>query len=351
MGNINLNLNGAYVEITSKCNLNCPYCYNDSGSKHYELNCDDVFRIVDELYSKNIFAIAISGGEPFLHSDIKKIIDYCIKKGVRPNIITNLTMLDEKQTIDLLNKNVSFQVTFDGYNEETHSFTRGKNIFKKNIDFIENALLLNKIDNVSIRFNIHKLNYNYLDNFVDLMSKYNIKNISFSFVKKIGRGKSWNYVFDDKRDILLINLVIYKLKELFKKYPEMTLTYGKPEESLGCVFYSDGCVDCVPRVDCNGKVYLCQLFDGNSNILGDINHSSLQEIIVNNQTIEKLNAIRNRKINRNNDCLNCPFSDYCLGGCPAIIFQNNSEFESNDGQCHMIKYFMKNKLIHEVKNN
>ena len=56
--------------------------------------------------------------------------------------------------------------------------------FKKNIDFIENALLLNKIDNVSIRFNIHKLNYNYLDNFVDLMSKYNIKNISFSFVKK-----------------------------------------------------------------------------------------------------------------------------------------------------------------------
>ena len=349
MNSQKLSLDGAYVEITAKCNLHCPYCYNDSCMGKYELNVDVIKRIVDELEKRKKYAIAISGGEPFLHPNIDEIIDYCIKKKVRPNIITNLTQLNDSKILDLLQKDIAFQITFDGHCEEIHSLTRGKNVFIKNINFIEKAIQINKLDNITIRYNVHKLNYQYFENFICLMKKYNVKEIYISFIKNIGRCKSLNYVFDNRNDALLINDIIKSFDEISKKYQDIKLNYGNPSESLGCVFYSDETINCVPRIDYKGNTYLCQLFDGDDNILGNVCKNKLEDILASKEADRALNEIHKRKNNRNEECNTCPFKSYCLGGCPALIYQSNSNLLNNDGQCYLIKYFTKNKLI-EVLN-
>lgn len=346
-----LKLSGAYVEITSKCNLKCPYCYNNSSTNNFELDFEVIKKIVDELSEKNIHNIAISGGEPFLHKRINEIIDYCIEKKVRPNIISNLSQLSLQDIEKLLKKDVNLQITFDGSDEKTHSLTRGIGIFQKNIDAVEKAIELNKIDSIIIRYNVHKLNYQCIEEFINLMDKYNIKNLLFSFVKGIGRGKNWEYVCDNKKDVLIISDIINSLNKLSEKYPHISLSYGKPDESLGCAFYADGEIECVPRIDYNGRTFLCQLFDGDSNTLGNVRNCSLTKILVSSQTIDMLKRIQNRKVNRNGECLACPIKEYCLGGCPAIIYQNNFELFNNDGQCYLIKYFIKNRLIQEAMKN
>lgn len=350
MNQTKLYLESAYIEITSQCNLSCPYCYNNSNcnSINNELAFDTIKEIIDILSKKGKHTIVISGGEPFLHPQINDIITYCFEKEVRPNIVSNLTMLDIDKMDDLLNKDVNIQITFDGIDEISQSQTRSKGTFYKNITLMKEAIKLNKLENISVRYNIHKLNYQYLEDFINMINDFNINKVTLSFVKSIGNGKNWPYVFDNRRDVLLINNILIMIESLAKKYESLEISYGKPDESLGCAFYQEGEIPCAPRIDSQGNVFLCQLFDGKENILGNIHNKSLDTIIKCNETCKMLSRINDRKTNRNQECKECPFENFCYGGCPALIYQNNQEMYSNDGQCYLIKYFIKNKLIKEA---
>lgn len=345
-----LKLSGCYVEITSKCNLSCPYCYNDSNNKGVNLEFEEITKIIDELYEKKIYAIAISGGEPFLHPQILDIIDYCIKKNVRPNIITNLTLLSKRDFTNLLNKNVAIQITFDGVNNNTHAITRGIDSFKKNIELLKIASELKKTSCLSIRFNITKVNYTQIEDFIIFLNDNNITKVTFSFIKKIGRGNCWDQVFDNGKDLKLLSHIIYLIKELRDKYENMELSFYEPDKGLGCAFYADGPIDCVPRIDANGNVFLCQLFSDVSCCLGNIRNDKISNILASSLSIYLLNRIRERKNNKNLQCLNCSFNSYCLGGCPALIYQNNCNFIDNDGQCLIVKKFLKDKLMNRCNN-
>ena len=67
---------GVYCEITSRCNQHCPYCYNEKYSKEFsELTIDDIKKIAKELDLLHISGVTLSGGEPFLHSDLYNVLE------------------------------------------------------------------------------------------------------------------------------------------------------------------------------------------------------------------------------------------------------------------------------------
>lgn len=61
---------------TSRCNARCPHCYNflkqDRASKDEELSLDEIKKISQNF--GHIKVLTISGGEPFLRDDLKKIV-------------------------------------------------------------------------------------------------------------------------------------------------------------------------------------------------------------------------------------------------------------------------------------
>jgi len=67
-------LKGFYLEITSKCNLRCLHCYNESGILKNEISFELFKRLIDEFDEKP--DITFSGGEPLLHPDIWKMLEY-----------------------------------------------------------------------------------------------------------------------------------------------------------------------------------------------------------------------------------------------------------------------------------
>lgn len=79
------------IEITGTCNLLCRHCYRKYGD-HSNITVEDVIKHVKETDSEHIL---ISGGEPFLHPDIKKILTEIKKLGRKVIVLCNGTNIDK----------------------------------------------------------------------------------------------------------------------------------------------------------------------------------------------------------------------------------------------------------------
>lgn len=87
----------ADISISNHCTKGCDYCYRDSGDNGSFMPLRDYEHILNELQHQkygNVFQIAIGGGEPLEHPQLKQIIDATIARNVVPNLTTNGIPLD-----------------------------------------------------------------------------------------------------------------------------------------------------------------------------------------------------------------------------------------------------------------
>ena len=132
----------------------------------------DFKKLVDQLAEESIFYILISGGEPFLHPQIKEIIEYSCRKVNEVSLVTNGTLISDDH-IDFLRKmdttNLSLQVSIDSIIEKENSLLRSVNA----------SVVLNKIKalskvgvSLSIGLVMTKHNYNSIYKTVKVLHKY-----------------------------------------------------------------------------------------------------------------------------------------------------------------------------------
>jgi glycosyltransferase involved in cell wall biosynthesis/organic radical activating enzyme len=93
--------------ITSKCNLNCNYCFNfnDSIKNPKDVSFEDFKEHIDTIFSKfdYLYSLHFSGGEPFLVKELPKFIRY-IEENYKDRVfeffvITNATIIPNKEII------------------------------------------------------------------------------------------------------------------------------------------------------------------------------------------------------------------------------------------------------------
>lgn len=97
----------AQIDLTNRCNNQCVYCWARSPLlkenvataewQNHELSYPLVRALINDLARLGVESIHLSGGgEPFLHPQIWEIIAHIKGKGLRCEITTNATLLDEK---------------------------------------------------------------------------------------------------------------------------------------------------------------------------------------------------------------------------------------------------------------
>ena len=103
-----------HMVVTRKCNLSCGYCNEyDKVSKPVEYKL--LKKRVDKLIELKSFFITLTGGEPFLHPDIFKLIKYIRRHFIRVGLITNAYLLDESKIKKLNNSGLTdMQISIDG---------------------------------------------------------------------------------------------------------------------------------------------------------------------------------------------------------------------------------------------
>ena len=84
-------------ELTYRCNLQCPYCYNPLALQSYrdELTTQAWERVLQEAAGLGVVQVHFSGGEPALRSDLATLVGLAANLGLYTNLITQGTFLDD----------------------------------------------------------------------------------------------------------------------------------------------------------------------------------------------------------------------------------------------------------------
>ena len=78
-------------EIIEKCLNNCMFCSSNSNcNKTQIIKFEDFKRTIDYFMATGgIVELSLSGGEPFLHPDLIRMVDYSKSLGIRTVIFTS----------------------------------------------------------------------------------------------------------------------------------------------------------------------------------------------------------------------------------------------------------------------
>ena len=110
------------LEPLFRCNLACAGCGKIQYPAHVlkrQLTPEECFKAVDEC---GVPTVAIPGGEPLMHPQIKEIVDGLVARKKYIYLCTNALLLEEKLHLFTPSKYLSFSVHVDGEREH-HDFS------------------------------------------------------------------------------------------------------------------------------------------------------------------------------------------------------------------------------------
>jgi radical SAM protein with 4Fe4S-binding SPASM domain len=288
------------IELTSACNLQCPFCSVNSGAPGPDdLTLDDLVIFVEQVKKLKPTPVALSGGEPLLK---KEMVLYAVKelsplREITVTVFTNGTLVTKDYAQQLHDAGLKVaRVSVDGHNAEVHDGIRGKGAFEKTVHGIEYLKELGiHVDVISV---ISRINYRYIKEIED-------------FVSTIGDSYALSYVYPYGRaahsDMLLTPKEIFdvKISGLVSKDFETSIT---PRNRCHV-----GETICVAA---NGDIYPCLRLRLPEFKVGNIRENDLCDIY----TTDLMQDILKFTVEDAEKCKDCEIRYFCGGGCRGFAY-------------------------------
>ncbi len=114
------------INITTRCNLHCPYCFNAENkvARADELTLDEYRRLAAQWapYRPGVF---LSGGEPFAREDVIEIVEAFKRFGLPVGLVSNGTLMTADQARRLADLGLNALLISIHGGRETHDRTVG----------------------------------------------------------------------------------------------------------------------------------------------------------------------------------------------------------------------------------
>ena len=110
-------------EITTDCNLDCPFCHRSGFEPDY-YDIRHLPATAEVLREAGIDNIILSGGEPLLHPQFFRILDYFRERGFELDVCSNGMLLDEDAVAMLKPRLSEISVSVDGFEKTRHDTMR-----------------------------------------------------------------------------------------------------------------------------------------------------------------------------------------------------------------------------------
>jgi sulfatase maturation enzyme AslB (radical SAM superfamily) len=338
-------INQLNLILTSKCNLNCLYCYQNakkSISMDWETVRYSIDMLIDSIHGNLV--ISFLGGEPLLEFGmIQRAVEYTennmpTDKEIEYGISTNGTLMDREIASFLSKYRFDTQLSFDGL-PEAQDF-RGRGTFEtldQLLDKLREDYSRFYCQNLKVVITLSPLTIRHLSGSIDYLISKGILDISISPV--ITNPAGWNDNLIEALDSqfrLILASSIHHYEEtgripvnLFRdRYLDSQCT--SDNKSMCGVPYGHGLV-----VDADGQTYGCPVFAGsyqefNSPFMlkcfeelrmGKINHPEFPELFSRFPLAAHRLGIFHHKDSKYSSyglCDDCEYYSQC-SVCPASI--------------------------------
>lgn len=177
-------------ELTYRCNLQCPYCYNPLALSEYrdELSTEEWFGVLRDAAALGVVQAHFSGGEPTLRRDLPELVGAASGAGLYTNLITQGTFLDDPLLDRLLDAGLDhIQISIQAPETELADAIAGTTVHEKKLDALrrvgtrEVALTLNCV--------LHRRNHDTIAAIVAFAERFGIARLELANVQFYG----WAY--------------------------------------------------------------------------------------------------------------------------------------------------------------
>ena len=326
------------IEITSRCNLQCRYCYyyDNPAVEYRDLPADSWLQFFDELGKCTVMDVALQGGEPFIRKDLPQLIEGIVSNRMRFAILSNGTLIDDTIAAFLADTGRcnSVQVSVDGSGPQTHDACRGQGSFEGAIKGIR-ALQRHKVP-VAVRVTIHRHNVRDLEAIAHLLLEdLGLGGFSTNSAGYLGscrqNAREVMMTTQDRQDAM------ETLLRLSERYDGRISAqagplaegqiWGQMEEARvkGTAPFPDGgylsacgCHNNKINVRADGVITPCSMLPHME--LGRINKDSLLEIWHYHPVLNQLRQRHTVPLTKFEFCAGCPYIPYCTGNCPGLAY-------------------------------
>lgn len=362
------------LSITGNCNCKCRHCFVSAPIRKYrELSLKECIRILDQLKSCGVYKTGLTGGEPLLHPDFKKLIENMHDRQlVLSTLYTNGILLDD-DILDMFRKyNMSpdIQISFDGIG--THDWIRGiEGIEEKAVKAIRKSVDKGFFTHISMV--LYKGNKDKLFDNICFLDSLGVKSIKVSAIENLGEWQRYNddYGLNDS-DVYETYLQV--IPKIINLKPQSTIelggffTYDHTRNIITSTFENRCTQENENRfllctslkksfyINSDGMVYPCvsMISDDKDEELNVLSFP-LQEILDNPKYNNVTGKMAIDFFKANAKCNECEYRYQCLGGCRAKAMQNgNGQLGIDQQVCSYYKdgwKKRKDELLSSLINN
>jgi hypothetical protein len=182
------------MELTLRCNLNCPVCFASSGENiEYEPDIDTIRQMYETVREGvGICTIQLSGGEPTVRDDLPHIIALGRESGFEHILVnTNgVRIARERDYLKALKGSgcSAIYLQFDGLTDDVYRYTRGMPLMDRKKQALSNCAK-EQIGVILVPTIVRKVNDNQLGDIVQFAKSWmpTVKGIHFQPVSHFGR--------------------------------------------------------------------------------------------------------------------------------------------------------------------
>jgi SynChlorMet cassette radical SAM/SPASM protein ScmE len=326
------------IEVTSKCNLKCLYCYyfDNPAVSYQDLPTEEWLTFFDELGRIAVMDVCLAGGEPFLRSDFKDLLEGIVNNRMRFSILSNGSFIDDDivEFIVGTKRCNQVQVSIDGASAADHDSCRGKGSFESAVRGIK-TLQMHGVP-VGVRVTIHHHNVGVLDKITNfLLDDLGLQGFSTNSAGYLGScRKNAEDVLLTVEDRQIAMSTLLRLDEersgrisaasgplaearLWRDMDEARIKNALPFPNGGHLT-ACGCTNHRIAVRSDGTIVPCSMLAHMN--LGRINRDSLQDIWLRSPELNMLRMRRKIPLSNFEFCGGCPYIPYCTGSCPGSAF-------------------------------
>ncbi len=180
------------VEVTTRCNRACEYCYNvwhsDPGYPEDELDAPELIALTaGALRDSGLGMVQLTGGEPCLRPDLLEIAEGILRYGAAVSLVTDGGLIDERLADQLARLRVGpVQPTLLAGRREVHDEIKGAECFDATVAAI--GRLTRRRIPVSVAFVCTRRNHDQFRSVVELCFALGVRTVAFSRFCAAGRG-------------------------------------------------------------------------------------------------------------------------------------------------------------------